>query len=425
MAELQFVRVTDQTLIVQTSDGVEFELPIDENLRNEVRRSGVTKSNAAAISPRAIQDAIREGATIEEIVEKFDADAEYVKKFAQPVLDELAHVIASARGVRIQLAGDRFADVTQIAFGDLVERRLQSSGADGLTWASHRIDLTTWVVTLNFALASGPAHASWTFDPKRLTLAPENETALTLSSAESLNAGPIPRIRPVQSDQETNHPARSTNQTKPINLSVVGEPSSGKVSADQVSPAAQASWQQDTVKLDAADLPKFATDAEIASRSTIRDAIARASGVEPQIAGDADVPTERPVEQPTPAAVQRPESGQKATDVKAPVDILDALRKKRQEREAVDELPHKVTGAERPLIPLNEPEPVTSSIRIVNDEPLVEAESSQLPEVEAEDAIAAEAVGSEVVDEPKETKRGRAGIPSWDEIVFGTKTDEN
>jgi hypothetical protein len=156
---------------------------------------------------------------------------------------------------------------------------------------------------------------------------------------------------------------------------------------------------------------------EIASRSTIKDAIARASA-----------PVE---EQSSTIAVEPTAPGEVAPD---PADLLDALRKKRLEREtaANDELPHKATGASRPLIPLHEPEPVTSSIKIINDEPLVEAEDSQLPAVEPEDLLddfAPSTLPVEVVAEPAaeaktETKRGRAGIPSWDEIVFGTKTEE-
>jgi hypothetical protein len=162
---------------------------------------------------------------------------------------------------------------------------------------------------------------------------------------------------------------------------------------------------------------EITSTSELASRSTIKEAIARAS-----------VPAEEvsPVIEVEPTA-----PGEVAPD---PADLLDALRKKRLERETAisDELPHKATGASRPLIPLHEPEPVTSSIKIVNDEPLVEAEDSQLPTVEPEDAVddlepptAPVEVLPEANSETKtEPKRGRAGIPSWDEIVFGTKTDE-
>lgn len=373
MSELQFVRVDGETLLLADAEGVTHSLVIDDVLRAELRRSSAPKSVNTGVSPRAIQEAIREGATIAQLVEQHDADEAYVAKFAQPVLDELAHAVTSARQVRISLEGDRFSDVTQIDFGDLIARRLDSSDATEIAWHSKRLDQHTWLITVKFELPGGPGHASWSFDPRRLTLTPENDSALTLSSAEALNAGPIPRLRPVTSDGQAKHPsaaAQSQNATEVI------------------------------------DVP---------ARSTIKEAIAKASPVD-EVAKPAAAAQE-PAQTVAPAASDA-------------VDLLDQLRKKRMERDAStpDELPHKVTGAARPLIPMAEPEPVTSSIRIINDEPLVEAEASQLPASEPEDTVdeAPSTEQVEIIAEEKanDVKRGRAGIPSWDEIVFGTKTDD-
>lgn len=422
MSELQFVRVEGDFLVMKSGDGVEFQLPVDEVLRGELRQTSTPKKSVATISPREIQEAIREGATVAQLVEDHDADSAYVEKWAQPVLDELRHIIATAHGVRINLAGDRFSDVTQIDFGDLIERRLTATQATDISWSSHRQDQTTWLITVRFELPQGNGHATWSFDPRKLTLTPENESALSLSSAESLNEGPIPRLRPVTADQNRHPSSSAQKQTAVI---PVADLTPDARPAASPTPAAAASTlhvvADATEKSVAPDKLEDETASpntvEIASRSTIKEAIARASA-----------PAE---EQSSTIEVEPTAPGEVAPD---PADLLDALRKKRLEREtaANDELPHKATGASRPLIPLHEPEPVTSSIKIINDEPLVEAEDSQLPAVEPEDVTddyAPSTTPVEVVVEPAtetkpEAKRGRAGIPSWDEIVFGTKTDE-
>ena len=426
MSELQFVRVEGDFLVMKSGDGVEFQLPVDEVLRGELRQTSAPKKAAATISPREIQEAIREGASVGDLVEQHAADAAYIEKWAQPVLDELRHIIASAHGVRINLAGDRFSDITQIDFGDLIERRLKATSASAIEWTSHRQDQTTWLITVRFELPQGAGHATWSFDPRKLTLTPENESALSLSSAESLTEGPIPRLRPVTADQNR-HPSsnaaqKSTAVIPPVVAAVPvveksPEPAPSPSPSEAPAPAALhvVSDQPSVTDSVAESSPTNAT-AEIASRSTIKEAIARAS-----------TPAN---DEPVTPSVEPTAPGEVAPD---PADLLDALRKKRQERETAvtDQLPHKASGASRPLIPLQEPEPVTSSIKIINDEPLVEAEESQLPAVEPEDLIDEAAPATSPVEiltegevSKPEAKKGRAGIPSWDEIVFGTKTDD-
>ena len=404
MSELQFVRVEGDSIVVKSPDGVEFQLPVDDILRGELRQTASPRKTQSNLSPRAIQDAIRAGKTVQELSDEFDTDAAYIEKFAQPVLDELLHVIASAKSVRINLAGDRFTDVTQIDFGDLIESRLSATGGEAIVWSSKRQDLTTWLVTVKYQLASGNGHATWSFDPRKLTLSPENEAALTLSSAEPLSDGPIPRLRPVSSEAPKKAPVELARETEKPQENLFENQTSAPV---QVEGAAKS--QQATEKI------------EVPSRSTIKEAIARATvdaAVDPQSEAAA-----------SPSDVV----GEALPD---PANLLDALRRKRREREdsEPDALPHKASGAARPLIPLTEPEPVTTSIRIINDETLAEAEASQLPQTEPEDlpneptTVTAEIDVVQIVEEtaqPKpEAKKGRAGIPSWDEIVFGTKTDD-
>jgi hypothetical protein len=53
---------------------------------------------------------------------------------------------------------------------------------------------------------------------------------------------------------------------------------------------------------------------------------------------------------------------------------------------------------------------------------------SVVPDLDEQPGFADEDVSQEpeivVTDNPPPTRKGRASIPSWDEIVFGTKTED-
>jgi hypothetical protein len=81
-------------------------------------------------------------------------------------------------------------------------------------------------------------------------------------------------------------------------------------------------------------------------------------------------------------------------------DLLEALRKKRNERE---------------LLEVEEETPHTEFLSVV-------------PDLDEQPGFADEDISQEpeivVADNPPAPKKGRASIPSWDEIVFGTKTED-
>jgi hypothetical protein len=90
----------------------------------------------------------------------------------------------------------------------------------------------------------------------------------------------------------------------------------------------------------------------------------------------------------------------------ATADLLEALRRKRTDREATDLEAH----------------PQTSQIRVVDIEVQPIEQSVEKSAEEAGTVIAEPAMPEpEAATSPK---KGRAAMPSWDEIVFGTKADE-
>jgi hypothetical protein len=89
-----------------------------------------------------------------------------------------------------------------------------------------------------------------------------------------------------------------------------------------------------------------------------------------------------------------------AAPISDTADLLEALRKKRNERE---------------LLEVEEETPHTEFLSVVPDldeQPgFADEDLSQEPEIV-------------VAENPPAPKKGRASIPSWDEIVFGTKTED-
>jgi hypothetical protein len=108
---------------------------------------------------------------------------------------------------------------------------------------------------------------------------------------------------------------------------------------------------------------------------------------------------------------------EQAGDLNQTADLLDALRRRRGEREAAsyDEEPSDETGS-----PFAPPAPGTAgSIRIV-DVP-VELPSEEIP--------VARNTGSQpsarnTGGQPR-LRKGRTAMPSWDEIVFGARPDDD
>ena len=328
-------------LILEALDGQKFRLISDESLKSAIRRETHSKLDSISLTPREIQDHIRNGMSIEDIVSASGAPFDFVEKFAAPVLDELAHMVDSAKSVRITTSQDRYSDSTHVEFGELVEIRLGQSGASSFIWSAKRGDFNFWNVSVNFDLGGEASYAVWSFDPRKLTLSPENESAVNLSTNDPLTTTPIPKLRPVLQAKQEN-PATEQNVSPVVELAGNNEgdtePQAPKVSS--------APWVTQLIPVQNFE---------------------QVDSVETEIA--------------------EPEQPLSAT-----ADLLQALRIKRGEREAAAE-----SAAQQ-----NEP--------LVREQ-AVEKEAELAPEPEEPTA-------------PIAPKKGRAAMPSWDQIVFGTKTDE-
>lgn len=193
MRDLRFHSSDGSSLVLETPDGEKVRLIVDESIRSAIKQAqGPTHNNL--VSPREIQDAVREGSTIDEIVSSSGADFEYVAKFAAPVLDELQHMVETALSVRIEIGADRFNEAQFQEFGEFVKNRSRAYGDSEITWTAFRESPLTWLITARF---SNDGVATWMFDPRKFTLSPENELAVAIANSTGTTDSPLPKVAPI------------------------------------------------------------------------------------------------------------------------------------------------------------------------------------------------------------------------------------
>lgn len=402
MTDLRFESSDGEYLLLEGADGTSYRLLIDDGVRRAIRRDVVTEADAAKVSPREIQLEIRAGLTIEDIVSKTGASFEYVEKFAAPVIDELAHITSSALSVRITMAGDRYSETTQVEFGTVIANRLAAVGVVNYNWTVRKSDNGGWQLHCHY----GDKTATWAFDPRKLALTPENENAISLSTQQSLTDGPIPKLRPVATTEVIETiPSAHTNTVGADTQSASAPVTPSAAEQVQTNP-----WLRAVNPTESAPLT--------APTETSAPAAAASSSTAPAPAASA--------------------STNEAPPLRETAVLLDALRQKRRlEREG---------GL------LETPEPVsTGFIAPSFDDGVYEDEATQesayedelSQEIEAEvpvttpitvihDNYTSEQTEDNFIDEPqqeiedaKPKKPGRTSMPSWDQIVFSTKPDDD
>ena len=361
MSDLRLIGSEDGYVLFESLDGTKHRAIADDALKSALRKASA-QDTSSYVSPREIQERIRNGESVAQICEDTASPEEYVTKFAKPVVDELEHMIESAKAVRLIVPGDRFNDEGQIEFGTLISARLEQANAVDVVWSVRRAGATTWDVTVAYTIGTNSGLALWAFDPRKVLLTPENEAASGLSTVEGAS-GPITKVRVI------------------------------------------------------ADTPAAFRKVE-ASEPTI----AKASKVEPT------------------------ESEPVAT-----IESLDDLRKKREAAKAAEEA--QATAEEPNVIEdVFQPEEEADEVIVENDIPLeseAEPEIDDSPEVVFDDGVADEVIAeeaneaesdsepetpteevtapAETLQEPsgeQPTKKPRASMPSWDQIVFGTKSED-
>lgn len=216
MRDLRLVGVHDDGghLLLSGTGGEMFQLPIDEALRVAASRTPAQVAARASItpvamSPRDIQSRIRSGATAAEVAELSGLPLANVQRYEGPVLAEREYIAQQARKVEVATPAPgqetyraAFGD-EPASLGDMVAHRLRAHGIDSsaVEWDSWRRTDGSWTVVARFETNPGSLEsigeeppAMWTFHPARKSIQNANRWAQQLSELEPLD-GPVPARR--------------------------------------------------------------------------------------------------------------------------------------------------------------------------------------------------------------------------------------
>ncbi len=368
MQELKLIGVEDRELILAADDGATFRLQITAMVEAAVRPP-VTPSHKSrnSPSPRELQALLRSGLSVEQVAEQTGVSIDDIRRFEAPIAAELAYMIDNARDVALRLSGSGSSDEGS-SFGEIIDSRLASREVTDATWSSWKED-AGWIIQLEFT--SGGAHldARWSFDPKRKSLMPTNDDARSISSEESSVPTRAVRLRAIPNHEEQQ-------------------------------PSAPAIYDRE---LDTGALFDGAEDSPFEAAPT----------------GVATV---------TPLGSRRDDAGE-IGDVVETADLLDALRQRRGERQPATSDPSEDSEYDFAFTA----ESLDGDVE-APEEPqqgfiptIVPGASAQSPEP-APSPFAPPADGTSTPDGRSDSpashgkqRTNRPSMPSWDEIVFGSR----
>lgn len=463
MADLRLVGVHEdgEHLLLSGTGGEIYLLPLDEALRlataRSPRRPTQNGSTGTRLSPREIQSQIRGGASASDVAEHSGLPLEQVRRYEGPVLAEREHVAQLARRVEVAAADtDGFRSVfgdQAVTLDEMVNHRLGAFGIDTSTlrWDAWRVHDGSWSVTADFApgtewAASSigePPPARWTFHTGRKSLFNANRWAQQLSELEPVD-GPVPERRlsavadrpfdfetdaadgdsgdgadenPAETDAPDGDPADEypgnglldmlrTRRGQRLGLDEDGDDELAAMLGAQV-PAAHAreggAWGQDGPDGGQADDDAH-TDGTDGGEAALTAPAATNPGANP--AATEDVPAEAD----TPAASQHGRKRLRA------IPFLSLA-------------PNLHHHDDAPLVGVGEVSTDTREITLSGAPSLRHTPAahgadrkSPAPEDEAHDAPSDSEV-AERLERKATAKPKRSSVPSWDEIVFGTKGD--
>jgi len=376
MQELKVIGVESGALIAASDDGARFRIEVDEVLQSRIRQAVPETHSGPKLSPREVQAHIRSGLSAEEVAELTGASVDYIRRFEGPVIAEREHMVTSALAVPTHAELAEGEEPT--SFGSMVRERLAGLGAHGERWASWKDEERGWMVKLEFT-ADGIDHdARWSFEPRKQALHPQNTDATTLSKQGEVRGGMIPRLRAVSAADDA-----SRFDSGAFTFDVAD------TAADDTAPQPELSVPRPT--------PTPGVPAAPATNAASSAAVARAA------IKRADEPA--------------PPTGETA-------DLLEALRRRRGERE-VGPASERIATVHAPAAESTVASPAPAASR-------TDAEPHGTPEADAEAdgdedraGAAARALWGGKSAQATRQKKGRAAMPSWDEIVFGARSDDD
>ncbi|WP_019876835.1 septation protein SepH [Sporichthya polymorpha] len=187
MQDLRLVAANERGthLVLRSPDGEKFVVPIDERLRAAIRGDKTLLSQLDAgvgqLRPREIQARIRAGESAEQVAAAAGVHVDRVRRFEGPVLAEREHMAQMSQRASVRRPGQ--AELRPNTLAESVPAQLQhiSLAPTDLSWDSWRRDDGRWLVQVSYEHDALTQRATFLFDPRARTVVAENDQARFLT----------------------------------------------------------------------------------------------------------------------------------------------------------------------------------------------------------------------------------------------------
>lgn len=413
MIELELLGTSadGESLVLTDAQGERYSVLISDELRGATRRDRPRVELAPArptLAPRDIQALLRAGATPHEIASEHGMEVSAVERFEAPVQAEKDYALTRARAVRVGDGGP--------TMGDLVVDRLAARGVDpaSLEWAATREAGEPWQIIVTFVQGAAEHAAHWHLSSSGSLEAIDQEAQwLTEQVSVSPTASiftPLPRTAPT--------PAPDPNEEDLRNREAI---------LDQLN-AVRGKRQQidlgldDEVDEEAEYLAAIAgeDEPEVSEPETSTGPISARIYSLASARTKAETPTQPADDALFPATGQIPSARPAATG-----SLPVASRPARNEAQASSGVLPWLAAA--PASSQDgeaaQPESEEHPTRAIPMKPVAPADSAASAKAEegATGAVPSHGVtGSRMAR--SSSKKNRRSVPSWDEILFGSKS---
>ncbi|WP_392542285.1 septation protein SepH [Oryzobacter telluris] len=206
MHDLRLIGVHEdgQHLLLADADGGRYRLTLDEALRAAARRDRPRLGQLqieieGGLRPREVQTLIRRGLSAQEVADRAGWTLEKVRRFEGPVLAEREHVARVAQQCAVGSRGS-----SPVTLAERVSDRLKDRGVDrsDIEWDSSRDEEGTWSLTMTFAAGGRQRTAVWRYEPLGGSVSPTNDEARWLSEEQAAGGIPTPHTAPATVDHD-------------------------------------------------------------------------------------------------------------------------------------------------------------------------------------------------------------------------------
>lgn len=440
MRELELDGIHDdgEHVLLVDSDGERYTLRIDKALRAAVRSdrpalSMIQAADSAPLRPREIQAMLRSGRSAEDIAEASEIALERVRRYEGPVLAEREWTAQRACTFPVGRGGPALADV--------VRERLAAREATGdIAWDAWRRQDGTWTLELTFSAGGRTRQAHWVADLDNRSVSPVDDEARWISDED---APP--------------EPSRTRGRLQAVKSSVYDLEADGSLDGEPTAAPRARTWpahrpvsEEHPSTIEDSELD--ALNARRGMRSVPRpdDSATVWAGLDedPETTTEPAAPAAAPESAHAPSAQFAPFDGDEAEEPAGAAATAPSDQVEDPDHEAGLEHSSVAAPEDQDAEDLYAADPVEAAVSVEEPsgdvEPGDESEdtsaSAAAPEDELQyqdtidltplpgfDGPKSSAAGSAEAERPaKKSTRGkskRASMPSWDEIVFGSKHD--